>query len=606
MLVVIAAFAGGTSMFGMNPVIEYLSRVRSFLGYPSSNELVPGITVAPIGAQMDRVLLLVGILTLAMCNPAFIDNGAMLVSMPLLLGTYIFGAATSFGAFASAVSNIKSTEFQDVIAAISESTNQIEKESLFIGCVASDNSPFLLHQSLLMEHAHFLGDTGVGKTSRGICPLIEQLMLLKPCSIVVLDGKGDSLELLATGEAMITKQQAANRKPHALEVFSLASDRKTMGFNPFLTTGFDRLTIQEQAEAIAIAAGLDYGPGYGPGFFSAVNLTLIKMALSKVGKAKRFLDLYQALAAILKQGSRAIHPELKRHGLHVEEAFNQLGRVNSINAHPDFDSDPNRFNMDVARYFSEPTFAYFQIPCALSGNVGPGIGRIVTSMLLLAAQKVERKLPVYLIIDEFQRFARRDFESVLQLARSMGVSVILANQSLEDLKSSSPTLLNTIETNCHFRQWFSVSSSADMQRMVRYAGLRTEIEEVVSHTPNGTSVTRREIEVNRLGVNEIQAVSDNPSLSIVRVSNDQVGYARYGGLPVVVKTFYSITREEYDRRKDYAWPSHLPGMFDGGEIDLTPNVAFGATSTAPPSFTDPNDDFGSPSISTWDPNAFPA
>jgi hypothetical protein len=51
------------------------------------------------------------------------------------------------------------------------------------------------------EHAHGLGDSGAGKTSLFLCPIIEQLVMQGDCSVIVLDLKADTLELLGTLQA---------------------------------------------------------------------------------------------------------------------------------------------------------------------------------------------------------------------------------------------------------------------------------------------------------------------------------------------------------------------------------------------------------------------
>jgi hypothetical protein len=64
-----------------------------------------------------------------------------------------------------------------------------------------------------------------------------------------------------------------------------------------------------------------------------------------------------------------------------------------------------------------------------------------------------------------------NLEYMLQLARSMGVGVILANRGMADLKKSTTNLMPAIEANCRLRQWFSVSSSEDQQRLINARGL---------------------------------------------------------------------------------------------------------------------------------------
>ena len=98
------------------------------------------------------------------------------------------------------------------------------------------------------------------------------------------------------------------------------------------------------------------------------------------------------------------------------------------------------------------------------------MARLAAYDLLAAATQTTRRHQVYLVIDEFQRMIARNLEYMLQLARSMGVGVIIANQSMQDLKKSSMDLITPIESNCRYRQWFSVSSAEDRERLVKSSG----------------------------------------------------------------------------------------------------------------------------------------
>ena len=135
--------------------------------------------------------------------------------------------------------------------------------------------------------------------------------------------------------------------------------------------------------------------------------------------------------------------------------------------------------------------------------------------------------------------AAANFESMLQLARSMNVHIILANQSMEDLKNSRTNLIPTIEANCGFRQWFSVTSSDDRRRLVEASGQTVEYFTSTSstHSSQGgsTSTTVTEQLLPRISTNDIALMSDHMLHSIVCMSRG-AGYAQYGGLPVICKS----------------------------------------------------------------------
>ena len=54
-----------------------------------------------------------------------------------------------------------------LVGSLQESTDHIERESIYFGQVVSDGSPVIVPREVFREHAHFLGDSGSGKTSLG-------------------------------------------------------------------------------------------------------------------------------------------------------------------------------------------------------------------------------------------------------------------------------------------------------------------------------------------------------------------------------------------------------------------------------------------------------
>ena len=223
--------------------------------------------------------------------------------------------------------------------------------------------------------------------------------------------------------------------------------------------------------------------------------------------------------------------------------------------------------IDLAEVFRVPQFIYCHLSATLSPSGAPEIARLFTYMLLAAATKTERRHPVYLVIDEFQRMVAANLEYMLQLARSMGVGLILANQAMEDLNKSQTTLIPAIEANCRIRKWYSVSSSDDQERLMRSSGLTVDLlngRSVSTDREGRRSVTHSQTEqvVNRITMSDIALTNDHPFRSFLRISRG-AGYAQYGGLPVIVESDYHISKDEYERRKAFPWPQE-PGSFIPG------------------------------------------
>ncbi|HRA88177.1 MAG TPA: hypothetical protein PK992_08910, partial [Planctomycetaceae bacterium] len=89
------------------------------------------------------------------------------------------------------------TSWAQFYADMRNSPDAIERDSIFVARVLADGSPMIVPRAVYENHAHFLGDSGSGKTSLGLMPICEQMIQFGDCSFVVIDLKGDSLELLA-------------------------------------------------------------------------------------------------------------------------------------------------------------------------------------------------------------------------------------------------------------------------------------------------------------------------------------------------------------------------------------------------------------------------
>ena len=170
------------------------------------------------------------------------------------------------------------------------------------------------------------------------------------------------------------------------------------------------------------------------------------------------------------------------------------------------------------------------------------------------------------MIDEFQRVAAHNVESILQIARSMNVGVILANQSMADLKRED--LVHVVEANCRYRQWYAVSSPDEQHRISRGSGETLDVlrSETTSRQRDGfdvrvtDSVSKKQIVAPRLTVNDVKLASDDARKSIALVTRG-AGYSQFGGMPVVVESDFHISESEFLRRKNAPWPAATAGSF---------------------------------------------
>jgi hypothetical protein len=222
--------------------------------------------------------------------------------------------------------------------------------------------------------------------------------------------------------------------------------------------------------------------------------------------------------------------------------------------------------IDLVQVFTKPQVLYFHLPSLIGTTSSAEIARFVVHMLLASSKSVgPKRKQVYLFIDEFQRITAGNLEIILQTARSMNVAVILANQTMSDLKIAGVDLISTVEANTRFRQIFAASDLAALRQVVESSG------ETIIHNQSwtqylgsmgvvGGAFSRASTETvsPRLRANDVILASDHPLQSIVYVRRGK-DYAQYGGFPFVMTSSYLTSHELYTERKNAKWPDPTPG-----------------------------------------------
>ncbi len=437
-----------------------------------------------------------------------------------------------------------------------------ERESIYLGRVVADGSPAIVSKKVLREHAHGLGDSGSGKTSLFLCPIIEQLVRSGDCSVIVLDLKGDSLELLASLESAAKFAREKHRLRMPLKHFSNQADRASFAFNPLSQVFWGEVDLITRTDILCAACGLSYGADYGQGYYSSANAAILHCAIKTFPNVANFVELADCIGEVMVTAKKSeLHPEIRKAGVHVHEVIKRLAACAPLNVTQSTPHHPGVFrdSINMVELFQEPQLMYFHLPATLSPSAAAEIGRLANYMLLAASTQTERRVPVYLVIDEFQRMVASNLEYMLQLARSMGVGVILANQSLQDLKKGTTNLIPTVEANCRLRQWFGVSCSEDQERLIQNGGVTVDYLSSISETTGrdgfvSQSYSQQEQIVSRVTINDILLTTDHPLRSFLRISRGE-GYAQYGGMPVAIESTYHISQQEYQRRRKLIWPA---------------------------------------------------
>ena len=139
----------------------------------------------------------------------------------------------------------------------------------------------------------------------------------------------------------------------------------------------------------------------------------------------------------VKHPFRNVSAQLKMAGSHLAAIVTRLGSSEALNVRPGPDVSQELLDsaIDMREPFEEPQVLYFHLSSALGTATSAEIARMAMFSLLSASKFAEgKRRQVFLIVDEFQRAVSNNLELFLQTARSMSIVVILANQSLSDLR----------------------------------------------------------------------------------------------------------------------------------------------------------------------------
>lgn len=561
-------FAFTFRVYRWNDMTGELASMSSWLTYDAKHMRLPGTFISPAGRCDSRIYttLAACFVIVLCCREAFSITpglGAMLVfALPMFVARSLLLEANSYRRDA-----VTPDRWRDLTDSIRMSTNPIERQSYYVGRVAADGSPIIVPRNVFDEHGYFAGDTGGGKTALGLSPFVEQTIAFGDASVIIIDLKADTLELMATMLRAAKRLRESRGIDLPLKYLSTRDDLSSHAFNPQTQEFFQKLSSYKRTDLLTGATSLDYGPDFGAAFYSSANSGVVNHTYKTYPHVKTFVDLAERCGHVLLTANRHdLHPEMRRNGAHVHEILKRLASFPPLNV-SDAGGYPNEVieeAIDLADCFRRPQLMYFHLSSVMGPGSAPALARFVTFFLLASAACTERTVPVYLVIDEFQRMVARNFAYMLQLARSMDVRVILANQSMEDLKTPSIDLIPTVEANCRFRQWFSVSASADRERLVNSSG--STVEQLTTHGEsagnNGRqfSMSVSEVILPRLSANDIALASDHPKQSIVRITRGE-GYAQYSGLPFVAESDFHITEAEYQERKWMKWPHREYGTF---------------------------------------------
>lgn len=568
--------------------------LSSWFTYNPNNESASGVMNSPAGTLSMRIgmtVLLVGSVTLLLASifPVseivwgnqtagfgiaegilMVPVAFLMVGLPICVAglLVLLVAAPALCRFATESQSEHDATWEQVTDTLKNSDNKIERDSLFFGRLIHDGAPLLVPRAVFKEHAHILGDSGSGKTARGLLPLAEQLVSDQHSSLVVIDLKGDSQEILSTLKHS-AKKYATDGSPIPVRHFTVREDQATFAFNPFQLPCWQQLNLFQRTDVLCGALGLNYGTDYGRGYYSSANATVFYATLKAFPEIGSFSELTDRISFVTAHAARhGLSSKQGDAGTHVKMICERLASFKALNVTPEQtpDKDVSNSAMDPTQLFKRQEIFYFHLSTTLGPGSSPEIARLAMFMLLTTATLTDQRRQVYLMIDEFQRVAAHNVAAILQIARSMNVGVVLANQSMADLKRED--LVHVVETNCRYRQWYAVSSPDEQFRLSKASGETVDVmhSQTTSRHRDGFDIRvtqsrgSQQFVAPRLTLNDVKIASDDPRKSIALVTRG-AGYSQFGGMPVVVDSDFHISEDEFLARKDAPWPDAEIGSF---------------------------------------------
>ena len=341
--------------------------------------------------------------------------------------------------------------------------------------------------------------------------------------------------------------------------FTAVNGASTYIFNPLGQEYLKGKSALERADLLSQAMGLQYGRTYGPGFFSDANMNYLSVAIEhadKYGGLHSFRDLELAMMHPLPGLGRRQQDDAS----HVKYLVRRLADLESLNASRKggLSESQSSLAIDFSHVFRSPQTVYFHLSSEHGSQLTADIGRMVLHSLFKSAlaQKSAQRKQTYVIIDEFQRLLAPGLDEIFQQARSLNISLIVANQAMDDLKRRDVDLTTTIDTNTRLKQYFSVTTDHEVKKLSNASGGTIIMRQSTQHSTYtaSDSVSLIETEVPRLSVNDLTLISAKEKRSVLRLRQGQ-GFAQYGGFAFAIDSDFTISPAEYNTRKQASWPS---------------------------------------------------
>jgi hypothetical protein len=270
-------------------------------------------------------------------------------------------------------------------------------------------------------------------------------------------------------------------------------------------------------------------------------------------------------------------------------AIKDLAEVPGLNLRPADHPHAYAESIQMRRAFADDEVLYFYLRGRPQEAVARIIGAFAIECFYAASRSYNKDNPPeaarfkhgYVFVDEFQNIAGRNFDGFMETARTEGLALLLASQSLEKLQSQH--LAHAIEDSTSFRQWYSARTPAALKYLRDISGETETLRSArvtATGTPRGLVTTpvsdAWELrEAPRFSTNDLNAIDAEPGMSMVRQGANR-DRAHYAGATVATFMPYAMPYADFQRLSVGSWPegpaliSNMPPAEVLPDADLFP------------------------------------
>ncbi|HZZ26757.1 MAG TPA: type IV secretory system conjugative DNA transfer family protein [Pirellulales bacterium] len=261
------------------------------------------------------------------------------------------------------------------------------------------------------------------------------------------------------------------------------------------------------------AFNLDNGLVYGGQYFTQQNLAALLDVVRAFDREKGHPPTLREISDYLDSLRRRKQREF-RDADQIRMTFNFLLEYPQLQPTAEDKAGGRMIDMAKALDNEQGEVIYFFTPTLNESTTARQIAGLGLYSVINAAIEKRRADPdstpprqhIWIFVDEFHELAGRSFASLLAQAGKFGITLILANQTTDQLENRDTSLAQVVFDNCHVKQYFTVTSKRDIEDLQT---LSKEMKFLLSTQTLGvdTSVSKREVLLPKLTKNRILNVS---------------------------------------------------------------------------------------------------